>query len=205
MPAPLLQQRQSLSTSPAARQHRPPTVKPGVSHPLLQQGCALNFDNWRRKWRHSSENLPPTSHARTTNRARPPHRPTQCSVAASSFVVHGRCPINVSTPTPVQLRGETIVLLMANCGPWNRERPSATPPIGGCRLRWVWQCPSRGPSRHTRAAADSKAQPRRPNTPTLAHAARWWPKESRRRPHPQMRLVRGRGSHKRRRRSTRNT
>ena len=33
-------------------------------------------------------------------------------------------------------------------------------------------------SRQTRAAALSKANPRRPNTPTFAHAPRWWPRAS---------------------------
>ena len=38
-------------------------------------------------------------------------------------------------------------------------------------------------SRQTQATALSTANPRRPNTPALEHAARWWPKQSKGRPH----------------------
>ena len=57
-------------------------------------------------------------------------------------------------------------------------------------------------SRQIRAAALSTANPRLPKTPTCAHEARWWPKESRRRPHRQMREAGGNG---RRRRLNNNT
>ena len=58
-------------------------------------------------------------------------------------------------------------------------------------------------SRQTRAAAFSNENPRLPSTQDRGHAARWWPKKSRRRPHRQVREDRGNGSHKRRRSSTR--
>ena len=58
-------------------------------------------------------------------------------------------------------------------------------------------------SRQTLAAADSRANPLRINTPAMAHAARWWPLESSGRPHRQERLEGGRGSQRRRRSSTR--
>ena len=57
-------------------------------------------------------------------------------------------------------------------------------------------------SSQTRAAALSTANPRLTKTPTCAHEARWWPKESRRRPHRHMREAGGNG---RRRRPNSNT
>ena len=45
-------------------------------------------------------------------------------------------------------------------------------------------------SRQTRVATFSKTQPRRPKTPAFAHAARWWPRTSRGRPHQQERACR---------------
>ena len=51
-------------------------------------------------------------------------------------------------------------------------------------------------SRKIRAPTLSTANPRLPNTPARLHAARWWPKESRRRPHRQVRETRGRGRRK---------
>ena len=59
-------------------------------------------------------------------------------------------------------------------------------------------------SRQTLAAALSTANPRRPHTPALEHAARWWPKESKGRPHLHKRNESGRGRRRRRRRRTRN-
>ena len=51
-------------------------------------------------------------------------------------------------------------------------------------------------SRQTLAAADSRANPLRLNTPATAHAARWWPLESSGRPHRQERLDEGNCNHK---------
>ena len=59
------------------------------------------------------------------------------------------------------------------------------------------------PSRQIRAATLSRAHPRFPRTPARAHAARWWPKASRGRPHRQVRTVRGRGCWSRRIKVTR--
>ena len=50
------------------------------------------------------------------------------------------------------------------------------------------------PSRHTRSAALSTANPRLSRTPDLAQAARWWPQESSGKPH----WVKERGRRKRR-------
>ena len=101
---------------------------------------------------------------------------------------------------------------IASCAPWKSGRPSA---ITSMRRSSMWSgramsrsrtrtfAETRPPaSRHTLAAALSKAKPRRPNTPTVAHDARWWPRTSRGRPHRHVREVGGKGSHKRRRRST---
>ena len=60
------------------------------------------------------------------------------------------------------------------------------------------------PSLHTLAAALSTANPRLPNTPALAQAARWWPRESSGRPHRQMRLDMERGRRRRRNKRVRN-
>ena len=56
-------------------------------------------------------------------------------------------------------------------------------------------------SRQTLAAALSTANPRRPNTPALEHAARWWPKESKGRPHLHKRNESGKGRRRQRRRT----
>ena len=54
------------------------------------------------------------------------------------------------------------------------------------------------------AMALSRENPLRPNIPTRAQAARWWPQTSRRRPHRQLRSDRGRGCRRRRRSTTLN-
>ena len=59
------------------------------------------------------------------------------------------------------------------------------------------------PSLHTCAAARSSANPLAPRTPASAHAARWWPRQSRRRPHRQVREEKGRGRWRRRHNNTR--
>ena len=60
------------------------------------------------------------------------------------------------------------------------------------------------PSRQICATALSTANPLLPRTPDLLHAARWWPRASRRRPHRQDRTDRGKGNRKRRSDKTRN-
>ena len=134
-----------------------------------------------------------------------------------SSCCHGRCPIDISTPcmrNPCatekgnhrSVDGQLHAMEQREI--CNHLQSAVFGCVGAAmsKSRTYWLTETRPPaSRHTRAAADSKAKPRRPNTPTLAHVARWWPEESRRRPHPQVRLVRGRGSQRRRKRSTRNT
>ena len=57
------------------------------------------------------------------------------------------------------------------------------------------------PSLHT--CVRSNANPLAPKTPASAHAARWWPRQSRRWPHRQVREEKGRGSWRRRHNNTR--
>ena len=100
----------------------------------------------------------------------------------------------------------------ASCAPPNNGRPSATT----SRRRPLWTSGAlksksltvtlvdtlAPPSRHTLAAALSRGKPRLPNTPALAHAARWWPSTSVRRPHRRVRETRGRGNRRRCRSNT---
>ena len=107
-----------------------------------------------------------------------------------------------------------MVVSMANWAPWCNGNPSATtskrlvslgcPEEGGpCRESTRWWTPWRL-LLYTRAAADSRANPLRPNTPTCAQAVRWWPRESSGRPHWQLREDGGKGSQRRRRINTLN-
>ena len=149
MPAPMLRQRQNQSTSSAARQRRLPTVKPSVPHPPQQRWLVPCFKLGQLA--EEVETFLGESPSNLTHKNHQPHTSilTGQLKVASLFppsCCHGRCPIDISTPrmrTPVQQRGETIVVSMANC--------------------------------------------------------------ARRQPHPQVRLVRGRGDQRRRRRSTWNT
>ena len=98
-----------------------------------------------------------------------------------------------------------------SCTPPNRGSPSATTSslllsmtLGGLRSisrtkRLVVTLAP--PSLQMRAATLSTENPRRPRTPTLEHAARWWPKTSKR-PHRHRREERGRGRRSRLERST---
>ena len=61
-------------------------------------------------------------------------------------------------------------------------------------------CGNPGPCFPTHPGTD--ALHRKSPTPTLGHAARWWPPGSSGRPHRQVREVRGRGSQRRRSSST---
>ena len=100
-----------------------------------------------------------------------------------------------------------MVVSTASWTPPKRGRPSATT----SRRRASWRATGRSrntlvqtrvpTSRQIRAAVFSKENPRLPSTPDPRHAARWWPKKSRRRAHRQVREDRGRD--KRRRNSTR--
>ena len=110
-----------------------------------------------------------------------------CSNAAP--LVEAHCLLVV----PSRRIGETIVVLMANCAPLNRGRPSTTTSkrrlstcLSGrrsisCTLTFTVTRPPA--SRQTLAAALSRANPRRPKTPATEQAARWWPRESSGRPH----------------------
>ena len=121
-------------------------------------------------------------------------------------------PLMVAVPAravPSLRTGETMVVSMASCAPFHSGKPSTTT----SNLRpssWLNSWRSMSPtrtftrtrppaSRHTRAATFSRTQPRRPRTPAVPHAARWWPRTSRGRPHRQVRADRGKGSLRRRR------
>ena len=125
------------------------------------------------------------------------------------FHLFGGC----TSPGTSVCKDDTIVVSMANWDPPKRGSPSATT---SSRLPSAWSCCAKSmsrtktfvrtlapPSLHTLAAADSNAQPLRPNTPAVAQAARWWPRASSGRPHRQLRTVRRRGKRSLRRRSTR--
>ena len=167
----------------------------------------------------SADHLPPTSQPSTTNLARPMApassgyvlslRLRACTSAAPLVVAH--CLLGV----PSRRIGEIIVVSMANCAPLNRGRPSTTTSrrrlstcLSGrrsisCTLTFTVTRPPA--SRHTRAAALSRANPRRPKTPATEQAARWWPRESIGRPHRQIDDDRERGCQRRRRSKTRNS
>ena len=185
-------QRQGQRPSPAARKQDPHRKSQAWRTRCCKRGGswrALALDNWQRKYRLSSDHLPPTSQASTTRRARP------CSPANSGY---RRCfrrrAANKAAPlksahwgcgTPSRPRGDTIVVSMANCAPWNNGRPSAT--TSSRRLSAASGATISKSLRNALTAADSKANPRRPNTPTVTHTARWCPRLSRRRPHRQVR------------------
>ena len=85
-----------------------------------------------------------------------------------------------------------------------QRQGSCQPPTGPHRAMGARQPPPpNGGRRYTRAAALSTANPRLPRTPACAHDAKWWPKESRKRPHRHVREVGGNGRRKRRNKSTR--
>ena len=108
--------------------------------------------------------------------------------------------VHVSTLTP----GETVCTLstIEQWKPVSHDFQSST--IGKSKSRTNRLVETRAPaSRHTLTAALSTEKPRLASTPALEHAARWWPRTSSGRPHRQVREDRGKGSHKRRRRSTR--
>ena len=116
----------------------------------------------------------------------------------------GRCAPSANEPLPEQLHlcEQHLGALSHRAGPPNNGRPSAMisnlrPPratgTGRSRSRSMTFATLVPPSRHNRVATLSIANPRRPNTPALAHAARWWPRESRRRPQRHVRTERERG------------
>ena len=124
----------------------------------------------------------------------------------STVVLRGR-------GAPFRRRGDTMVVSMASWAPWCSDNPSATTSKRLVSGRSAGRSMSRistlvdtlaPASLHTRAAADSRAYPRRPKTPTCAQAARWWPRESSGRPHRQLREEGGKGSQRRGRINTLN-
>ena len=154
-----------------------------------------------------------TTLARTTNLALP------CSPDSSGYArsflrraLSRAAPSSPAHRVPSRRRGETSVVSKATCAPWNSDpsvttsrRRASTRSIGNKSksLTMTFVVTLAPASRHTRAAALSKANPRRPKTPASAQPARWWPRTSRRRPHRQEREEGGRGSQRRRRSSTR--
>ena len=154
-----------------------------------------------KKWAVSSENRPPTCPpednlcllplpALGTASFRVQLEPTPFSVAHLGFA------------TPSRVNGHTRVVSMASCAPRNRGKPSTTSSLRSSTLLNTGKSRSRTKtfvltlppaSRQIRAATFSSGNPRRPNTPATGHADRWWPRQSRRRPHRQDRTVRGKG------------
>ena len=103
--------------------------------------------------------------------------------------LHADSHLCVGMPCP--RRTDTRVVSTASCTPPNKGNPSAITSIL-LPSRWFSTPKSRSltrtlvltrppPSRQMRAAALSTAKPRRPNTPVVAHADRWWPRTSERR------------------------
>ena len=131
--------------------------------------------------------LPPTSFARTTNLALP------CAPESSgytrSFPPAGLTQSGTVFPSTTTVRGavasDTKVVSTAICAPWLSGKPSATTSSRRASACWSGNrsksltstfVDTRAPaSRHTRAAALSRANPRRPSTPACTQAARWWP------------------------------
>ena len=152
MSALLLQQRQSQSTSPTARQHRPQTVKPSVSHPLLQQGWLVPCF----KLGQLVEEVATFLGESPSNLTRKDHQPRtsiltrQLRVAAlfPPSCSHGRCAIDITTPRMMHPcateRGNHRSVDGQLRAVEQGEAIYNHPPIGGCRLRWGRQCQNRG-------------------------------------------------------------
>ena len=125
--------------------------------------------------------------------------------------VHGVC---YGRGSPLVVRGETRVVSMASWAPWNNGRPLAMTSMrrlsmrstdGRLRSERRVLVETRAPaSRHTRAAARSRGQPRFLRTPDQGHTERWSPRGSRTRRHRQVRSVRGSGRRSRRSMRSRN-
>ena len=113
---------------------------------------------------------------------------------------------------PSPRSADTNVVSIASWAPPKRGNPSAT--TSNLRLSVTWKTVSRSltktlvetlapASRHTLAAADSKAAPLPPRTPDTVQD-RWWPKMSGRRTQRQTRTAKGRGRRNRRNNMTLN-
>ena len=103
------------------------------------------------------------------------------------------------------IRAQTRMVSTASCAPPSSGRPSTTtssllpsataPGRARSRSRTNTLVVTRPPpSRQMRAATLSRAHLLLRRTPALAHAARWWPKESNGRPHLQETLGEGKGA-----------
>ena len=178
---------------------------------------ALARASWVKNDRVSSEKRPPTSTPNTTKRARA-RLPTNSRYVASwrlrALVTLAPSSTAARVVGRPSLRSaHTKVVSTANWAPLKIGRPSTTvssrlpsasePTKPRSRSRNNTLVVTRPPpSRQIRAATLSKAHPRLSRTPTRAHAARWWPKESSGRPHRQVRTVRGKGNWSRRNKVT---
>ena len=159
---------------------------------------------------------PPTSKAKTTNRAR--RDPPASSGYMRSLRRRARAAATPSVSaapgmgSPFLRNGETRVTSMASWTPFQRGRLFATtsrrrPSLGGegrFRSRTKTFVATRAPaSRQIRAVAASGGNPRRTNTPDVEHAVRWSPRGSSKRRQRQRNDVGGRGKRSLRRRRTR--
>ena len=139
---------------------------------------ALALARCRKKSRVSSDHRPPTSHGED-NKTGPSKLAGQLWV--SSFLARSGClqrgPSTVvlrGRGAPFLRRGDTMVVSMASWAPWCSGKPSATTSkrlVSGrfrgrrSMSRIITLVDTLAPaSLHTRAAADSRAYPRRPNT-----------------------------------------
>ena len=158
----------------------------------LDRNVAASLDHW-----------PPTSVPRTTRRGLPCSPDNSgCLLAFHTLATSKAFPLMVAAPAVPLLRtGETMVVSMANCAPFRKQLTTTS---NLCPSNWLnsWRSMSHTrtftrtrplASRHTRAATFSRTQPRRPKTPAVPHAARWWPRTSRGQPHRQARADRGKG------------
>ena len=180
----------------AAAQHRSPAHLSlhACSAPLLRKKTgshlARAFARRDRNSLVSSDHRPPTSPARTTNRA------LQRGLTSSGLVLSFlRLAATKTAPStwaargcaePSQCKADTSVVSTASWAPPNKGNPSAKISI---RLLSSGSGSAKSKSRNMpfvttlppaslqmRAPALSTANPRRPKNPALAHAARWWPK-----------------------------
>ena len=189
--APFLQQRRGKRPHSRASQQVAPTSQPSradlVPHGFrscLGFGLEQSTQEWQSR---------PTISLRLRLQARP-NWPFSSCLFQSSTVVVGRPPS--CSPIPLQARHQRGV--HGKLGSV-KEGPSMS------RFLTMTLVETRPPpSLQTCAAARSSAKPLAPRTPASAHAARWWPRQSRRRPHRQVREEKGNGRWRRRHNRTRN-
>ena len=127
----------------------------------------------------SSDHLPPTSAPNTTSLVRP-FRPwnSGCVASLRRLAATRAAPSKLAQRgcgVPFRRSGDTMVVSTANCAPWNRGNPSTTTStlrlcnrFGAARsMSWILTFVVTRPpaSLHTRATADSRANPLRPTPP----------------------------------------